>query len=361
MMADAAHLLSFSSTATVPSLWWLRCFYQAPPDCAKGTPSTEHSIAESFGQERELEYLERTATKIRPSGTLSMVSDTWDLWKVITHYLPQLKEQFLERKGKVVIRPDSGNPADILCGIEIERADTTLGEMESYFRTQAARMQTGNESTAVFHVRVEDHIVHAVCTYVPDYPVQHTWKPECSMVDIQSRSMTPAEKGALELLWELVGGHVNTKGYKVLNDHFGLIYGDAITHDMEDEIFRRSAQKGFAANNIILGFGSYTYQYVTRDTFGFALKVTHGVVGGEEVPMFKDPVTDRGPQSAGKKSQKGMCILERDGEGNLFYTDQHSMADADTPDNLLRPVFRNGMLLVDEDFDTIRHRLHPNF
>ena len=45
-----------------------------------------------------------------------MVSDTWDLWKVLTEYLPALKSEIEGRDGKLVIRPDSGDPADILCG-----------------------------------------------------------------------------------------------------------------------------------------------------------------------------------------------------------------------------------------------------
>lgn len=297
IMADAGHLLSFSSTATVPTAWALHCFYNADYSVAKGTPSTEHSIPESFGKNREFEYFERTATEIRPNGPLSIVSDTWDLENVLTNFLPALKDKLLMRNGKVVIRPDSGNPADIICGVE-----------------------------SVF-----------------------------------GRERTPMDDGCIDILWNIFGGSINSKGYKVLDPHIGLIYGDAITHERLNEICDRLERKGYAANNIIFGFGSYTYQYVTRDTFGFALKVTHGIVDGKEVFMYKDPKTDKGANSANKKSQMGMCIVTADNDGNLSYTDQHTIAEADCPENLLRPVFKDGKLLVDEDFDTIRHRLHPNF
>ena len=297
ILADAGHLLSFRSTATVPTMWVLHNLYHADFDVAKGTPSTEHSVMESYGPERELEAYRHIAAEVRPNGVLSMVSDTWNLWRVLTEYLPTLKDQLMLRDGKIVIRPDSGNPVDILCG------------------------QPG--------------LPHPV---------------------------TPEEKGVVELLWELVGGTVNSKGYKVLDPHFGVIYGDAITHESEHEIFARLAAKGFAACNVTLGFGSFTYQYVTRDTFGFALKVTHGIVNGQELPMFKDPITDRGAHSAGKKSQRGMCVVHQGADGTLSYTDGHTIAEADgDAENLLRPVFRNGVLLVDEDFTTIRNRLHPNF
>lgn len=297
VMVDAGHLLSFSSTATVPTAWVLNCFYNAPFSAARGTPSTEHSIPESFGRERELDYFKRVLTE-RPAGPLSIVSDTWDLERVLVDYLPQLKDQVMARDGRVVFRPDSGNPADIICGVD----------------------------------------------------------------QVVGRDRTPLDDGCIELLWRLCGGTVNNKGYKVLDRHIGLIYGDAITYESLNDICARLAQKGYAANNIIFGFGSFTYQYVTRDTFGFALKVTHGVVGNEERFMFKDPKTDRGKNSAGKKSQKGMCIVTRGIDGKLTYTDRHTIAEADNaPENLLRPVFRNGELLVDEVFDTIRRRLHPDF
>ena len=295
IMADAGHLLSFSSTATVPTAWALNCFYNAPFSVARGVPSTEHSIPESFGQERELDYFKRVLTE-RPTGPLSTVSDTWDLEKVLVEHLPKLKDLIMARDGKVVIRPDSGKPADIICGVD--------GKMDG----------------------------------------------------------SPLEvDGCIGLLWKLFGGRINSKGYRELDPHIGLIYGDAITHESLNEICSRLERLGYAANNIIFGFGSYTYQYVTRDTFGFALKVTHGIVAGEERYMFKDPKTDKGTHSASKKSQKGMCIVTQGADGKLTYTDQHTITESDSPDNLLRPVFRNGELLVDEDFDTIRHRLHPDF
>jgi nicotinamide phosphoribosyltransferase len=65
------------------------------------------------------EYLNlRDWLKKFPKGILSAVSDTMDLWKVITHILPRLKKEILARDGKLVIRPDSGDPVDIICGSE---------------------------------------------------------------------------------------------------------------------------------------------------------------------------------------------------------------------------------------------------
>jgi Nicotinate phosphoribosyltransferase (NAPRTase) family. len=64
----------------------------------------------------EEETFKRLITEVYPTGIVSIVSDTWDLWKVLTEYLPNLKNEVLARDGKVVIRPDSGDPVDIICG-----------------------------------------------------------------------------------------------------------------------------------------------------------------------------------------------------------------------------------------------------
>ena len=144
-----------------------------------------------------------------PKGILSIVADTFDLWKLITEYLPANKEAIMAREGKLVIRPDSGNPVDIICGeIKDEFSIITPSKEES--------------------------------------------------------------KGVIELLWDIFGGKINEQGYKVLDPHIGAIYGDSITPERQVQIYKRLAAKGFAATNIVLGVGSFTYQYNTRDTFGLS-------------------------------------------------------------------------------------------
>lgn len=119
------------------------------------------------------------------------------------------------------------------------------------------------------------------------------------------RATTPEEKGTIECLMDLFGYTLNSKGYKVLPPYIRGIYGDSITLDRAEAIYSRLAKKGIAAENVILGIGSYTYQYVTRDTLGQALKATHVVVEGEEYPIFKEPKTDSGF----KKSHRGLCVV----------------------------------------------------
>ncbi len=165
----------------------------------------------------------------------------------------------MTRDGKLVIRPDSGDPVDILCGTQI--------------------------------FEDSDHY--------NDYELS------------REAILSPEEKGVIELLWDVFGGTVNEQGYKVLDPHIGAIYGDSITIDRADEICRRLEAKGFASTNVVLGIGSFTYQYNTRDTFGFAMKATYVEVNGEGREIFKDPITDDGT----KKSATGLLsVHNHDGE-----------------------------------------------
>jgi len=118
----------------------------------------------------------------------------------------------------------------------------------------------------------------------------------------------PSYKGVIELLWDVFGGTINEQGYKVLDPHIGAIYGDSITIDRADEICARLEAKGFASTNVVLGIGSFTYQYNTRDTFGFAMKATYVEVDGVGREIFKDPITDDGT----KKSATGLLKVLSD-------------------------------------------------
>lgn len=292
--SSAGHLLSFTGTATIPSIIYLEQYYNCNVEnevVALGTPSTEHSVMCTYGTDEYKAY-KRLITEVFPSGVLSIVSDTYDYWNLITNILPTLKEDILNRDGKIVIRGDSGDPIKIICG------------------------------------------------------------------DDEAEKGSPANKGTVELLWELFGGEVNEKGYKVLDSHIGTIYGDSITVERCEEICKQLAKKGFAVSNCVFGIGSYTYQYNTRDTFGFALKATHAVINGEEMFIFKDPKTDTGNF---KKSQKGMCYVYKEGEEVLYKDELNIKQQESYSDNLLIPVFKDGKLIRDYSLEEIRNRLHNKF
>lgn len=289
LMSSAAHLLCFAGTDTIPAIDFLEEYYNA--DCEQeliggSVPATEHSVMCMGTQDDEIGTFERLITEIYPAGIVSIVSDTWDFWKVITEFLPQLKDKILARDGKVVIRPDSGDPVKIIIGDE----DAVPGS--------------------------------------PEY------------------------KGAISCMWETFGGTVTEQGYKLLDSHIGLIYGDSITTERQVAILEGLKRKGFASYNVVLGIGSFTYEYVTRDTFGFAMKATYGEVNGEGRDIFKDPKTDDGT----KKSAKGLMQVYRDtATGKLKLKEQCTWAEE--TEGELKTVFKDGKLTVDLSLREIRERV----
>ena len=280
------HLTSFVGTDTIPAIQGAEAFYNSNVEkelVGTSIPATEHSIQCAYAD--DMEYLTQMMTVVHPKGFVSIVSDGYDFWDVIGRVIPALKEKIMARDGRVVIRPDSGDPVLIVCG----DPDAAPGSLE--------------------------------------------------------------HKGAIEALWDIFGGTMTEKGYKVLDSHIGLIYGDAITLRRCQEICDRLQAKGFASINCVFGIGSYTYQYNTRDTFGYALKSTATIKGDQEIQLFKDPKTDNGI----KKSQKGRVVVLKDGK-TFKLQDGLSLKDTVTSDQLVE-VFRDGKLLVDESFETIRARI----
>lgn len=374
--ASAAHLLSFTGTATIPAIIWLEDYYNC--DCTKevvgkGVPSLEHSVVSSYGREGEFECYRHMIEDVFTSGPLSIVSDTYDYWNTVTNFLPRLKESIAKRNGKVVVRGDSGDPVDIICG-ELKAEDymevegLTEDGIEAYFKKYAADNYSWNGAyESWYNVRIGNYLYHVKCyhEWVDDTNDEDTssdgyYTDTVTEVEIEKIEITDAMKGTIECLMDDFGYTINEKGYKVLPDYIGVIYGDSITLDRISEIYKRCADKKLAVSNVTLGIGSFTYQYVTRDSLGFALKATNSIVDGVERQIYKDPKTDKCKGNNFKKSQKGMCYVYRDGE-DILYKDELTMDDMNKPeysDNLLRPVFRNGELLVDESLATIRERLH---
>jgi nicotinamide phosphoribosyltransferase len=168
--------------------------------------------------------------------------------------------------------------------------------------------------------------------------------------DADAEPGSPAYKGAVECLWEIFGGEVTDEGYKILNQRVGVIYGDSITLQRAQAILEGLAAKGFASNNIVFGIGSFTYQYLTRDNFGFALKATWGQVNGEAREIFKDPITDNGE----KKSARGLLRVEETENGFEMFDQQTAEQEKQ---GAFKVVFEDGKLVVDQSLEEIRNRL----
>ena len=168
-------------------------------------------------------------------------------------------------------------------------------------------------------------------------------------------------------LWELFGGTVNTKGYKVLDPHVKALYGDSITVERAEKIYQILMDNGFAASNVSLGVGSFSMHCIeedgmlkpfTRDTFSSCIKACDAIINGKEYPIFKDPKTDRETGEGFKKSQRGACrVFLKDGE--LTYEDGLTYEES-LKNNIMRPIFRDGKLLVDYTIKQVRNQLNKN-
>lgn len=339
-----AHAMSFIGSDTLIVIDAARYFYGIPEDevCIASVNASEHSVTctgifyyrnileSGMGQHLIDEYYSydipatkstkenpdfmaiaewanlREWLKIFPVGILSVVSDTFDLFRVITEILPRLKKEIMARDGKLVIRPDSGDPVDITCGLNTNP----------------------------------------------------------NRIKVDERKNNPDEKGVIELLWDIFGGTVSKEGFKVLDSHIGSIYGDSINLKRQTSIYQRLADKGFASTNIVLGIGSYTYQLNTRDTFGYAAKASWFQADGNPYDIYKDPATDDGT----KKSLRGFCQvfnnrldalpyeLKYDGKDQIEVNTQCTKEQEDG--GLLHTIYEDGKFYNQVTLTEIRERIN---
>ncbi len=600
MMSGAAHLTSFVGTDTVPAIDFLEEYYGA--DCEKelvgcSVPATEHSVMSLGGDDDEIGTIRKLILTTYPSGIVSIVSDTWDFWKVITEYLPTLKDEIMARDGKVVIRPDCYDEKTMLrtengweyfselnenikvaqvlddgsyefikpikiikqeyrglmhhfkdqkgkvdllvtpnhrmvvnvnnkeCIVKAQNLTTqgyyyqtmkrsasaqslpdvrisSIDRLKIAFQADGSFTTSGDKIRFSFSKqrkidrlkeilfdcridykiyplkdgRVEFNINISADNFQKDFSwveTKYTTKEwaqdfieELSYWDSTRRSeyrfkfdttnkeviekvelvslaagygvliskwedsrkeifsdlytahimkdnfiggqswtnttqefdgtvycvtvpsgkllvkrnrstmvcgnsgdpgdiicgnrnlkstvkMCTAEaKGSIECLWDIFGGTVNDKGYKELDSHIGLIYGDSITLDRCRDICNRLEVKGFASTNVVFGIGSFTYQFTTRDVYGFAIKATYAEVDGKAMNIFKKPKTDDGT----KNSAKGLTAVYQD--PNLGYYHMKDEASWDEFNNCdLELVFKDGKLIRDTTLAEIRGRL----
>lgn len=360
--SGAGHLLPFYGTDTIPAIDYLEDFYGADADAeivGGSVPATEHSVMTlrilliTQRLQAMPEHANRTTAELRamaeeqvirelvtddyPSGIVSIVADSFSFWNVITGIAPALKQEILARvpdalgNAKVVFRPDSGDPVKILTGYKVVEVFSA--------KDQGAMLDAEAQGAEAVFDRAQGK-------YFTFKSYDTGWTTEFELVELQACEV----KGAVECLWDTFGGVMTDKGYKLLNPRVGLIYGDSITLERAIQILSRLKEKGFASGNVVFGIGSFTYQHITRDSFSWALKAIYADVGGDSVEIYKDPATDDGT----KKSAKGLLRVEKEGNDFVLY-EQQSREEFER--GALRPIFRNGQLLVDEPLSVIRARL----
>lgn len=304
LSSGLGHATSFRGSDSLITIPGARYFYGEPENevCINSVNASEHSVSTTkiftVGEKQMiLDWM-----KIFPKGILSWVIDTFSTWEAIK-LAGECKEEIMAREGKLVFRPDSGDPVEILCGHPESR--------------------------------------HEYEEYVPV-----TMEPS----DFQAAWSKDEYKGVVELLWDIFGGTTNDEGFKVLDPHVGVIYGDSITPERQLEIYKRLAAKGFAATNVVLGVGSYTYQFNTRDTLGFAAKGAWFENNGKGIDIYKDPVTDDGT----KKSLKGkVWVYKEEGEIRV----QSEVEELLESKGLLQVIFEDGKFYNQTTLTEIRQRI----
>lgn len=272
-IGGSAHLISFKGTDTFQGIRVAKKYY-GEKMAGFSIPAAEHSTVTSWGKDGEVDAY-RNMLEQFPTGLVAVVSDSYDIYHATKNlWGGKLRESVLAREGTLVVRPDSGNPPDV---------------------------------------------VHTV----------------------------------LDILGETFGFEVNAKGYKVLNPKVRVIQGDGIDYDMIGVILERLKSTGWSADNIAFGSGGGLLQKVDRDTQKFAFKCSTAFVDGAWRDVMKNPVTDPGKRS---KAGRLALISIPTNDGVEYRTVREEEALALGHKNLLVPVFRDGVVLSSDSFETIRRR-----
>lgn len=317
VISGMAHMTSFIGSETIPAIAALEKYYGANTDMelvAATVPATEHSVMSAGGETDEFETFKRLITELYPKGFISIVSDTWDFWNVIENFLPRLKKDILARDGRVVIRPDSGDPVDIICGLR---------------------------TNPHYHTRIREGKYE--CCFNPEYEDE----PYVKVSEGQYY-------GAYYMLGKIFGWNTTIRNYRYPSAKVGLLYGDSITLERQKQIYLRLENANMAACNLVLGIGSYTMQFKSRDSLGFAIKCSAVTINGEHKEVFKRPKTDDGT----KNSLKGYAkVIETTKYLRTQYEVIDQVSAEEEKEGCLETIFEDGKLVKEYTLKEIRERI----
>lgn len=381
---SVAHLTSFQGTDNFAAVYTAKRVYgryMTVSEIAGSIPATEHSVmTANIIREAQKEFdtldatdeqryvgerltFKRFLTEVYPTGLLSLVSDSFNYWRTIGRIAAELKQTIMERAGKLVFRPDSGNPFHVVCGYKVIHFDDAKklvtqhleGSIDGSF--ERAELTEEKDAPTLPYLQAIVGRLGGFELLVWDEDIDGCMTMNLSTSE--QRYMTGEEiKGSIQTLWDIFGGTVNSKGYKEIDPHVGIIYGDSITMELANRIFERMAEKGFASSNIVFGVGSFTYQMITRDTFGFAVKATNAKIAEDEIMLCKEPITDMGL----KKSAKGCVLPVVDSEtGEIKAIDQLSFESYEdlvvSDGTLFQLFFCDGVCFSTTSLKEIRNKI----
>lgn len=273
-LGGAAHLLSFRGTDTLAALTLLRRHYHEPL-AGQSIPASEHSTMTAWGRDAETAaYRNMIRQFAGPQKTVAFVVDSYDVWNALDRIIGEtLHDELIACGGRIVIRPDSGDPIAIV-------------------------------------PRVIEHLMRRF------------------------------------------GHTLNGKGYRVLPPYLRMLQGDGINLASLPRILEALKLRAISADNLAFGMGGGLLQQVNRDTLKWAMKASwievQGEAGGRDI--YKDPVTDPGKRSRGGRQ----AVVREETSGRWVAIREDALGSRES---LLRPVYRDGRLLVDEPFSMIRARV----
>lgn len=388
--ASVAWLTSMWNSSTVAARKHIQNVYGKCDGNVRGLTSTEHSVMTSHacldgGNEiPTFKYL----FDLYKNVSFAAVCDSYDFWNVLTNILPNYFMYNIDERGKrgvfIGVRHDSAEPVDAICGTIPVINALSVKELPDY-------MVDGDEKLYAISITIEEmerirslnvcgkvaigasDLVYQINTINGDGFLRHITNEGTeigwAVATCLNRPRTWEEKGMVETMYEIFGGTVNSKGYKVLNPGIKAVYGDSITITRAKEIYKRLEAKGFAANNVSLGVGSFSFQALenedgslspfTRDTFSLACKTTHSKYVDKHGTVHERWVYKSPKNFSQKKSQRGLCRIFFNEDGELTYEDELYEKDLVGKNSALITYFKNGEEFK-QNFEEVRRTIDEN-
>ena len=123
-----AHLVNFMGTDTMEALICAVEYYNATTAVGFSIPAAEHSTITSWGKENEAKAYENMIDKFsKPGSIYAVVSDSYDIYNAVTNiWGDKLKGNVIKSGGRLVVRPDSGIPHEVVLEV-VKRLGDTYG------------------------------------------------------------------------------------------------------------------------------------------------------------------------------------------------------------------------------------------
>lgn len=172
------------------------------------------------------------------------------------------------------------------------------------------------------------------------------------VIRLDSGKPTMVSREILDIIADKAGYTINSKGYKVINPKFKILWGDGLDIDLIEQTLEEIMNHNYCVSNFAtLGMGGGLLQKCNRDTMSFAYKVSARATENELIEVYKDPV------HGGKTSKKGLLKTVVDQKNGNFMTVKDS--ELDTREDCKIIVFEAGYV-NSPGFDSIRAAANSN-